>query len=88
MKHKNCPNCGSDFDGGSILDTFISQRNDGVKCWQGKSDSDIELLVKKYYSPPYRWERIIGVELPHDHPDYYDGISFYKCPDCDFVIEK
>lgn len=26
--------------------------------------------------------RLIGVELPYSHPDRYDGVSFWQCPDC------
>jgi hypothetical protein len=22
------------------------------------------------------------VELPYDHPDHYDGVSYWECPDC------
>ena len=43
---RTCPKCGSDWDGGSILETFIKQREEGVKCWQGKSDEQIEKEMK------------------------------------------
>lgn len=28
------------------------------------------------------FSRLIGIELSYDHPDHYDGVSFWKCPDC------
>ena len=81
IKDRTCPKCGSNWDGGSILETFIEQRNSGVKVWQGMSDEQIEAHIKEYYSPPYRWGREIGIELAWDHPQHYDGVSFWQCPD-------
>lgn len=28
------------------------------------------------------FSRLIGVELPYDHPEHYDGVSRWCCPDC------
>ena len=39
--HGECPVCHSSWDGGSILETFIKQREEGVKVWEGKSDEEI-----------------------------------------------
>ena len=85
---RTCPKCGSDWDGGLILETFIKQREDGIKCWQGKSDEQIEKEMKESYSPPYRWGREIGVELPYDHPKHYDGVSYWQCPDCETMFNR
>ena len=79
---RTCPKCGSDWDGGSILETYIKQREEGSSYWEGKSDQEIEEHVKEGYGPPYRWGREIGIELPFDHPDHYDGVSYWECPDC------
>jgi rubredoxin len=38
--------------------------------------------VRHYFSPPYRWTRLVGIELPPEHPDHIDGVSFWQCPDC------
>ena len=78
-----CPKCGNSWDGGSILETFIKGRDDGTQSWcKDMTDKQIEEDVKKMYSPPYRWGREVGVELSWDHPDYYDGVSYWQCPDC------
>lgn len=84
----NCPKCNSDWDGGSILETFKKQRDDGSEFWKGKSDKEIEEEMIACYSPPYRWGREIGVELPYDHPDHFDGISYWKCPDCGTMFNR
>jgi hypothetical protein len=81
---RTCPKCGSDWDGGSILETFIKQREEGVKCWQGKSDEQIEKEMKESYSAPYRWGREIGIELPKR----YDGVSYWQCPDCKTTFNR
>lgn len=73
---KNCPSCNANWDGGSILDTFIQQREEGVKCWQGKSNEQIEKEMKENYSPPYRWSNVIGIEEDEDR------ISKWQCPEC------
>lgn len=83
-----CPKCGSDWDGGSIIDAFIEQRNQGSKHWGGKTDEEIEKEVKENYSPPYRWGRQIGIQLPFDHPLHYDGISYWQCPDCSTAFNR
>lgn len=28
------------------------------------------------------YSRLIGVELPYGHPERYDGVSIWQCPDC------
>lgn len=142
---RTCPKCGSDWDGGSILETFIKQREEGYSVWKGMTDEqikrsiegwteeeiltyidsitdfDIPALVRygytdgdpkafvlnlpvdkrnRYlswshdthvtgsYSPPYRWGREIGIELPYDHPNHYDGISYWQCPDCNTAFDR
>lgn len=75
---RTCPKCGSDWDGGSILETFIRQRDEGSEYWAGKSDQEIEEEMKSSYGAPYRWGREIGIEIQGG----YDGVSFWRCPDC------
>lgn len=80
---RKCPKCGSDWDGGSIVDTFKRMRDESDPRWQ-KTDEEIEEEVKMYYRPPYRWGREIGVEIIGD----YDGISYWKCPDCKTLFNR
>lgn len=77
-KTKDCPVCKASWDGESILETFQRQRAEGVKCFQGKTDRELEAMIKEYYRPPYRWSRLQGIEDPMK----YDGISYWQCPDC------
>ena len=81
---RNCPKCGNSWDGGSIFETFIKQREEGVECWQGKSDEQIKKEMEEFYSPPYRWGREIGIEIP----EKYDGISYWQCPDCNATFNR
>lgn len=69
-----CPKCQSNLDGGSILETFIKQREEGFNIWQGKSDEEIESYIKENYSSPYRWGRKIKIKI--------QGVSYWQCPDC------
>lgn len=83
IDQKECPKCKSNWIGGSILETFIKQREEGVEFWQGKSDEEIENYIKEFYSPPYNWNRQIGVEV-----DGYDGVSYVQCPDCKTFFDR
>lgn len=74
-KTTECPSCKSSWDGGSILDTFIQQREDGYSVWKDKTDQEIEEYIKESYSPPYRWGRQIAITVD-------DKIKYYQCPDC------
>lgn len=48
------------------------------ECGNSWDGGDIPERIRDYYSPPYKWSRIIGIEIPGG----YDGISYYRCPDC------
>lgn len=85
---RTCPNCGSNWDGGSIVEAFLKQRDEGVSYWRGKSNKDIEEYVKERYREPYTWGREIGIELNWDHPNYYDGVSYWRCPDCEATFNR
>lgn len=43
---RTCPKCNSNWDGDSIVETFINQRNTGSKHWAGKSDEEIKESVE------------------------------------------
>ncbi len=83
-----CPKCTSDWDGGSILETFIKKRNSGEDYWANKTDIEIEKIVKESYSEPYRWGREIAIELPWNHQNHYDGVSYWMCPDCETTFNR
>lgn len=85
---RTCPKCNSNWDGGSIIDALIEQRNAGSKYFEGKTDEQIKEHVMATYAPPYIWRREIGIELMYDHPQYYDGISYWQCPDCKTTFNR
>jgi hypothetical protein len=75
--HGRCPSCNASWDGGAIFDVLRTQD------WcADKSDEELQKYIEDHYSPPYRFSRIVGVELPHDHPEHYDGVSYWQCPYC------
>ena len=71
--HGNCPKCGSSWDAGDIFETLRQQ--DWCK---NQSDEELRELVKTSYSLPYKFSRLIGVEIR----GLYDGVSKWRCPDC------
>ena len=83
-KYGKCPNCNSDWDGGSILRTFLEKKEEGNEFWKDKSDEEIINYVREFYKPPYRWSRLIGIE----YPEKYDGIWEHQCPDCEATFKR
>ena len=72
-----CPKCGADWCAGDIFETLRAQ--DWCK---NKSDEELRELVESSYSPPYKFSRLVGVELPYSHAQRYDGVSYWECPNC------
>jgi len=58
-----------------------------LECPSCKSSWDAGDIPKenhKYYSPPYKYFRVVGIEVPGG----YDGISYWQCPDCNTVWDR
>lgn len=66
ITEEHCGFCGSDLRGKRIPVDYI------VKGHYGDRDPDV----------PHFYSRMIGVEYTYDHPEHYDGISEFRCPDC------
>jgi len=75
--HGKCPECGADWNAGSIFNTLRTQ--DWCK---DKTDDELQAHIEECYSPPYEFSRLVGIELPHSHAQHYDGVSYWMCPDC------
>lgn len=75
--HGRCPECNADWAGGDIFE--ILRQQDWCK---DKSDEELRQDIKTWYGPPYKFSRLVGVELSRDHPEHYDGVSYWQCPDC------
>jgi len=51
------------------------------KCPECKTSwvaGDIPEEHREHYSPPYKYSRLIGIELRGK----YDGVSYWQCPEC------
>jgi predicted RNA-binding Zn-ribbon protein involved in translation (DUF1610 family) len=53
--------------------------NQCPKCLANLDGGAIPKKLRRHYSPPYRWSRLIGIEILGD-----DYISSWKCPDCGY----
>lgn len=82
----SCPKCNSSWIGGSILEEFLKQRDNAKEGGYrfGWTDEQVEESMKNCYSPPYVWKREIGIEILGQ----YDGISRYRCPDCNTQFDR
>ena len=48
------------------------------ECGSSWDNGPIPESMREFYSPPYRWSRLIGVEIQGQ----FDGVSLWQCPDC------
>lgn len=78
-----CPNCNADWGGDEIFD--VLRKQDWCK---DKSDDKLREHIRQSYSPPYRFERVIGVEYPYDDWRHKDGIVAWMCPDCKHMFPR
>ena len=84
MKHKldkygKCPVCSADWDGGSILETFLEQKKKGH--WANYTEEQIAEYVNDSYSEPRKWSELIYIHKQGE-PDAW------MCPgcECEFTI--
>jgi hypothetical protein len=77
----NCPVCAENWDGGSIVDTFLEQKKNGH--WSNYTEDQIKNYVKEFYSEPYRWSQLIYINK-------LDGEDVHMCPscECEFPLDK
>ena len=83
--HGLCPKCGADWDGGDIFEHLKELRAARDSFYGPKTDAELRVFARCYgWTPetPKRFSKLIGVELPYGHPDHYDGVSFWRCPEC------
>jgi hypothetical protein len=76
-----CPECGTNWNNGDIVEVFTKMRADGDDFWKDKTDEEIEKHANNYgwtKEKPKCFSRIVGVEIR----GYYDGVAYWSCPDC------
>ena len=69
----NCPKCGESWDDGLIIDNFRKQKE-----YKDLSEEELEAKVKNWYAPPYKFSKLLGIEIMGG----YDGVSYWQCPFC------
>ncbi|MFW6017000.1 MAG: hypothetical protein ACOCRK_11225 [bacterium] len=57
---------------------MIDKHGKCPECGEDWDGGDIPKKSRKHYSPPYKWSKLIGVEIP----EKYDGVSYWMCPKC------
>lgn len=75
-EHGFCPNCGMDFDGDLIWDTFYKQT-------QSEDQATEKAALFGATRTQGRWGHQIGITDLHN-----DWITQWKCPECDHVWER
>jgi hypothetical protein len=72
-----CPKCGVSWDAGDMFNVLRANEH-----YASKSDEELRKMIQTYYSPPYKFSRLVGCELSYNHLEHYDGVSYWMCPDC------
>ncbi len=83
-KEEVCPNCHADWKGaqldpGAVFKGYYGHREPCQR--KRKWDEGYDELTPCSCGPRFS-SRLVGIELPYDHPDHFDGVSFWCCPDC------
>lgn len=81
----HCPKCNCQWRSEHILEHFLRRRSEGDPSYVDKTDEEIEEIAESYgctADDPRYFNRLIGVELDWDHPQHYDGVSYWMCPSC------
>ena len=82
----NCPECGADWNKGDIFEYFMLRKETGDEHYKDKTVEEIKEVAGHYgwtEENPKCFRRLIGIELPYGHPNRYDGVSYWRCPDCE-----
>lgn len=79
-----CPNCSADWRGADIFEALKQVRENGGG-YIGLSDAELKIMAGHYgwtEENKKTFSRLIGIERPYGHPERYDGVSAWRCPDC------
>lgn len=84
--HDVCPNCGAELCGGRIYEDWAPKHAPGREAEYAES----------YGAGPLTPEdrrhicgsQIVGIELPLNHPNHYDGVSYWRYPCCDSIYDR
>ena len=83
---KNCPHCKCNWNGGDILECLSKH-----PLYSNYTKEQLLEAAGHYgWTPetPKNFSLVIGIELPYDHPNHYDGISYWQCPECKTVFTR
>ena len=69
-----CPVCNTNWDDGSILDTFIEMKRKGH--WPDKTEEQIRKEVAIFTMSPRKWSALTIKKIDNNH-------SLFQCPGCE-----
>lgn len=94
-KGECCPECGANWDGGDIYEYFLEAKFNPnhiqYSVYKEKSLDEIKKVAQNYGwsdDSPTRFGKVIGIQLSYDDPNYYDGISYWQCPNCEVAWNR
>lgn len=77
--HGDCLKCKKSWDAGEIWKAWRK-----MEYYKDKTDDELKAMQKESYSEPYRFSKLLGVEIR----GLYDGVSFWQCPFCNTTWDR
>ena len=77
-----CPSCKSSWDAGDIYEELRKSQH-----YKNLTDAEVKKAASSYgwtEENPKSFSRLIGIEVMGK----YDGISYWKCPDCNTYWDR
>ena len=79
-----CPACKADLQGAEIPVESRQHYNQGPNGEFLSTAEDYAAVADQLTNPTTHFSRVIGIEYSYDHPEHWDGVSEWMCPDCGY----
>lgn len=94
-----CPECYASWDGGDVYEYFMGAKfnphHEQHEYYKGKTIDEIKKVAGSYGwsdENQVRFGKLIGIDMSMDlnatDDERYDGVSYWKCPECEIAWNR
>jgi hypothetical protein len=87
-EYHKCPECGVPWkQEETITDSFLRDKEEGH--YKDKTIEEVKEISAEMYGctednpQHFGTEHFVGIQLEWNHPNHWDGVSYWKCLNCD-----